>query len=87
LALSILYGAKIESARADAEPRDLAVSWNTRDAAALAGESARPALGGLHVANWVGETNPASPSYGLPSLFARPMQPATMPTAYEAAGN
>jgi len=87
LAVSIIYGARAEGARADAQPRDLAVSWVGRDANALASEVSESTRHELHTANWVANTNPASPSYGLPSLFARPMQPATMQTAYEAFSN
>jgi len=83
LAMTIIYAARVETARADAQPRDLAVSWNSQDAAALAAESFAPARRDLHTAVWTGDTNPASPTYQLPSLFARPMQPATLPTAYE----
>jgi hypothetical protein len=86
VAVSVIYGARVEGARADSQPRDLAVSWVGRDASALATEVSKSSRE-LHTVNWVGNTNPASPSYGLPSLFARPMQPATLPTAYEAFSN
>jgi hypothetical protein len=87
LAVSIIYGARVEGARADAQPRDLAVSWLGRGADALASEASAPAHRDWHTVNWVANTNPASPSYELPSLFARPMQPAAIPTAYEAFSN
>jgi hypothetical protein len=85
VAVSVIYGARAEAARVDTQ-RDLAVSWVGRGAESLARETAEP-VGELHTAGWIGNTNPASPSYGLPSLFARPMQPATMPTAYEPLSN
>ena len=84
LAVSVIYGSGVEGTRADAQSRDLAVSWVSRDADTLASELSATSHGDLHTASWIANTNPASPSYGLPSLFARPMQPATMPTAYAA---
>src|ERR1700761_2582373 len=84
LAVSVIYGARVEGARADTQSRDLAVSWVGRDVNALASQVTASAPHELHTANWVANTNPASPAYGLPSLFARQMQPATIPTAYEA---
>ncbi len=83
LAMTIIYAARVEAARADSQPRDLAVSWTARDATALASEAAAPARYDRQNAFRAGETNPASPAFQLPSLFARPMQPATLPTAYE----
>ena len=84
VAVSVIYGTRAEGARAESQSRDLTLSWAGRGADALASEASTPAQGELHVAGWVANTNPASPSYGLPSLFARTMQPATLPTAYEA---
>jgi len=85
LALGAVYAERVEGVRAESQPRDLAVSWSARDAAALASENAPGPSSQLHVATWSGQTNPASPAYQLPSLFARPLQPVTLPTAYEAA--
>ncbi|HWD19649.1 MAG TPA: hypothetical protein VHB20_10245 [Verrucomicrobiae bacterium] len=83
LALTVVYTARTETARADSTPRNWAVSWDARESAALAAQPAAAASQELHTAAWLGDTNPAARAYQLPSLFARPLQPATMPTAYE----
>src|SRR5262249_48019848 len=85
LAVTVIYTARVEGARVDSEPRNLAVSWNTPESVAFANPAPQPASENLHVITWNGDTNPAAPAYQLPSLFAHTMQPATLPTAYEPA--
>jgi|SRR5581483_659387 len=84
LAISIIHTARVESNRAAAQPRDLAVSWNVPAPSSFAEAVIQPASQDLHVITWRGDTNPAAQAYQLPSLFAHTVQPATLPTAYEA---
>jgi hypothetical protein len=85
LAISIIHTAQIETARVASQPRDLAVSWNASAPPSLAENIVQPSEQDLHVITWRGDTNPAAQAYQLPSLFAHVVQPATLPTAYEAA--
>jgi hypothetical protein len=74
-----LYSLRTQSA-ASAEQPEAATGWRTGGTGQAFANEYNPAEP-LHVANWLGNTNPGSATIELPSLFSRSAQ--AVPVAYQ----
>jgi hypothetical protein len=74
-----VYSVKTQSREAGLQPA-LATGWHTGSSGEAFASDFNPAQP-LHVANWLGNTNPSAPASELPSLFAPVNR--TVPVSFE----